>query len=60
MSATTVGTDEQMELTLLPEYDQDGQPVMIQAGEHYEMRVNQITGQIYSELVPVMEQKMRE
>lgn len=60
MSTVTISGDDEIEQGMVEELDEHGQPVMIQTGERYELRVNQQTGEVYSELVPVYEQKMRE
>ena len=56
---SNVASDDVLEAKEVPDTDQDGQPIMVQTGERYELRVNQSTGEIYSEPVPVYEPKMR-
>jgi len=60
MSSITVIADGVLESQQALDVDEHGQPIMIQTGERYELRVNQQTGAVYSELVPIFEQKMRE
>lgn len=51
--------DAALEAMMVEDLDSNGEPIMIQTGERYELRVNPQTGEIYSEPVPVYEPKMR-
>jgi hypothetical protein len=55
----SVASDAELESRQVPELDANGQQVLEQVGERYELRVNQSTGEIYSEPVPVYEPKLR-
>lgn len=47
------------EATRGEEADEHGDVIMAQTREHYELRVDQQTGSIYSKAVPVYEPEMR-
>lgn len=58
LATTTSASDADLESRQLEMRDADGRVIQEQTGERYELRVNQQTGQIYSEAVPVYEPKM--
>lgn len=59
LSQTTVAGNAELESRTTEVLDEHGRTVMEQVGEHYELRVNRETGEIYSELVPDFAPKMR-
>lgn len=59
LTVTTAASDTDLEATTKPVFDDHGQPVMEQVGEHYELQVNQSTGAVGSVLVPDYAPMMR-
>jgi hypothetical protein len=55
-----VATDDDLAQVTEVETDANGQTVMEQIDERYELRVDQATGMIYTEAVPVYAPKLRE
>jgi len=60
LSQTTVAGNDELASRTVEELDAHGRTVMEQVGEHYELRVNRQTGEIFSELVPDYAPKMRQ
>lgn len=59
LTVQTVASDATLEATEVPDLDTNGQQIMEQTGEHYELQVNQSTGAVGSVLVPDYAPKMR-
>ena len=60
MTTVEFASDQELESRTEELRDEHGNVVMEQTGEHYEMRVNPVTGEVYSELVPDHTSKLQQ